>query len=115
MVELHQVLSTGPVEESAFSSFSFLSNAWKTIYRIKDGYKQPPTIAILLPPFVTFTKLMLSFYKYLAWHRNEGLKETGNFYPRLSSTSLSIPSALLKIIPSEQLLRVQVPNCGLIL
>lgn len=58
---------------------------------------------------------MLPFYKYLAWHRNEGLKEVGNFHLRLSSTSLSIPSALLKIIPNEQLLRVQVPNCGLIL
>lgn len=58
---------------------------------------------------------MLPFLKYLAWQRNEGLKEVGNFHLRLSSTSLSIPSALLKIIPNEQLLRVQVPNCGLIL
>lgn len=122
MVELHQVLSTGPVGERAFSFLllamhgrQYRGHGWLCLGRMKDGYEQPPTTAILLPPFVTFTRLMLSFYKYLACHRNEGLKATGNFYPRLPSTSLSIPSALLKIIPSEQLLRVQVPNCRLIL
>lgn len=100
-----------------FSPFSFPSNTWKTLYRDGERHdcEEPLITAIPLSPFVTLTKRMLPFQKYLFWHRNEGLKEAGNLHPRLSSTSPSLPSALLKIIPSEQLLRVQVPNCGLIL